>query len=109
MDGLLRACFSLRVAGAKIIYVDGSFSTKKAAPGDWDGCYHAQEIDASKIDPVLLDFSNERAAQKAKYHGEVFPADWAATSLGEPYLTFFQSTKNGRPKGIVAIDLGTLP
>jgi hypothetical protein len=107
--GLLAACHALKAAGVTYVYIDGSFSTKKANPGDWDACYDAANVDPSKLDPVLLDFTNERAAQKAKYKGEMFPASDDATGLGEPYLTFFQHNKEGKPKGIVALDLGTLP
>jgi hypothetical protein len=58
---------------------------------------------------VLLDFSNKRAAQKAKYSGELFPAT-APVGPGARFLDFFQQDKaTGEPKGIVAIDLGGLP
>lgn len=109
MEGLLRACQALKSAGVDTVFVDGSFATKKPNPSDWDGCYLSKGVDPSKIDPVLLEFSNEREAQKKKYLGEVFPAEMDATGFGEPYLSFFQQTKEGKPKGIVAIDLGTLP
>jgi len=109
MAGLLEACRALKQAGATKVYVDGSFASKKAKPGDWDACFEAKGIDSKKLDPVLLDYSNERAAQKAKYLGEMFFAEVAASSIGEPYLSFFQHTKDGKPKGIVLIDLGTLP
>ena len=109
MAGLLAACRALRDAGATKVYVDGSFASKKANPGDWDACFETKGIDSKKLDPVFLDHSNERAAQKAKYLGEMFFAEHAATLLGEPYLSFLQHTKDGKPKGIVLIDLGTLP
>jgi hypothetical protein len=109
MKGLLDACYSLRVAGVKELFVDGSFVTKKANPSDWDACFFAKGIDPNDLDPVFFDFKNDRAAQKAKFQGEVFPAENDATGLGEPYLSFFQHTKDGKSKGIVAIDLGTLP
>lgn len=65
-------------------------------------------VDPERLDPILLDFSNGRAAMKSKYLGELFPA----TSSAEPgvlFRDFFQSDRNGVPKGIVRIDLGTLP
>lgn len=109
MAGLLEACRALRYAGATKVYVDGSFVSKKANPGDWDACFETRGVDSKKLDPVLLDFDDDRAAQKAKYLGEMFFAEHAANLLGEPYLSFFQHTKDGKPKGIVLIDLGTLP
>ncbi|MCX5493487.1 hypothetical protein OSH11_02095 [Kaistia dalseonensis] len=109
MGGLLAACRALALAGVTRVYVDGSFATKKANPGDWDACFEIARVDPTKLDSVFFDFSNERAAQKAKYLGEMFFAEGKATLLGEPYLSFFQHTKDGKPKGIVVIDLGTLP
>ena len=49
-------------------------------------------------------------AQKRKYGGELFPADWPADAHGTSFLHFFQRDRvTGRPKGIIAIDLGGLP
>lgn len=107
--GLLKACISLRAAGVQCLYLDGSFVTAKRNPGDWDACYSGKGVDSSKIDPVLLDYTDRRSAQKRKYLGEVFIAETDASGLGEPYLTFFQKDKTGRAKGLLCIDLGTLP
>lgn len=110
LAGLKEACINLQQAGAKYVFIDGSFSTAKKRPGDWDCCYTAAGVDASKLDPVFKDFSNEREAQKVKYGGEMFIA--SATSgglLGPPFVDFFQKDKGtGKPKGIVRLDLGTL-
>jgi hypothetical protein len=109
LDGLHRALEALRTAGCQRTYVDGSFVTAKDVPGDFDACWETQGVDAGKLDPVLLDFSNKRAAQKAKYGGELFPAT-ASAGPGARFLDFFQRDKaTGEPKGIVAIDLGGLP
>jgi hypothetical protein len=92
------------------LYLNGSFATAKAVPGDFDGCWDAAGVDAALLDPVLLDFRNRRAAQKAKYGGELFIASLPATPAGTVFLDFFQRDKaTGDPKGIVAIDLGGLP
>ena len=110
LAGLRLACLALRAAGVSHLYLDGSFVSAKRNPGDWDACYIGKGVDGSKMDPVLLDYSNSRAAQKAKYQGEVFVAEAAATILGQPYLDFFQTDKNtGRRKGLVCLDLGSLP
>jgi hypothetical protein len=69
LDGLLRALRSLRRAGCRLAYVNGSFVTAKQTPGDFDGCWDAQGVDPDALDPVLLDFTNRRAAQKAKFGG----------------------------------------
>lgn len=108
--GLKAACLNLRQAGATYVYIDGSFSTGKKQPGDWDCCYTAVGVDASKLDPVLKDYSNKRAAQKQKYGGEIFIANASSSGpFGPPYLDFFQKDKGtGKPKGIVRLDLGTI-
>ena len=110
LDGLRRACEQLRSAGCRRVYVDGSFATAKEVPGDFDGCWEAGGVDASALDPVLLDFSSKRARQKAKYGGELFIANSLAGPTGARFLEFFQRDKaTGKPKGIIAIDLGGLP
>lgn len=110
LDGLYRALQALRAAGCERVYIDGSFVTAKAMPGDFDGCWEAQGVDASALDPVLLDFTAQRTAQKAKYGGELFIANAPAARAGTAFLDFFQTDKmTGERKGIVAIDLGDLP
>lgn len=109
MLGLRRALECLRGAGCRFAYIDGSFVTAKDVPGDFDGCWDTDNVDGSKLDPVLLRFDNRRAAQKAKYLGELFPAQVQDTTTGLTFIEFFQLDKDtGRPKGIVALDLGRL-
>jgi len=60
--------------------------------------------------PALLDFSRSRAPQKAKFLGELFPADAPEGVTGRTFLEFFQIDKRtGNPKGILAIDLRHFP
>lgn len=107
LDGLRQAIESLRAAGCRSVYLDGSFVTDKALPGDFDACWEAGGVDPALLDPVLLDFSHRRAAQKARFGGELFPAQVAAEPGGTSYLDFFQQDgRTGRLKGIVAIDIG---
>lgn len=109
LDGLLRALKALKAAGCQRAYINGSFATAKDVPGDFDGCWEAQGVDPSALDPVLLDLSNRRAAQKAKYGGEFFVTAGPATPAGTAFLDFFQQDKaTGDAKGILAIDLGGL-
>jgi hypothetical protein len=109
-DGLRRALDALRAAGCKRVFVDGSFVTAKEHPGDFDACWDARGVDPRALDPVLLDFTQQRAAQKAKFGGELFIANTAATPAGTVFLDFFQIDKaTGDSKGIIAINLGGLP
>lgn len=58
------------------------------------------------LDPVFLDFSHARAAQKARFLGEFFPADLPEGLTGKTFLDFFQTDKDtGATKGIVALNL----
>ena len=108
--GLEAALGALRAAGCPRVYIDGSFVTTKEAPGDFDACWEVEAVDLARLDPVLLTFANRRQAQKQKFGGELFPADWAADAHGTNFLNFFQRDRDtGQSKGIIAIDLGGLP
>jgi hypothetical protein len=97
----------LRAAGCKALYVDGSFVTSKERPNDFDACWSGFDVDGDLLDPVLLEFSDNRAAQKAKFGGELFPAEWVEGGSGKSFLEFFQAERETeRPKGIVGIRLG---
>lgn len=106
LKGLRKAIESLKKAGCKVVYIDGSFVTKKQNPNDYDGCWEIDNVDPSKIDPILLKFDNQRTSQKAKYLGELFPAQFRASITGKTYLEFFQVDKDtGNNKGIIVIKL----
>lgn len=110
IGGLAQALLSLRRAGCRVVYLDGSFVTDKDIPNDYDGCWDVGGVDPSLLDPVLLQFDNWRAAQKAKFGGELFPAQGTEGGTGRVWLDFFQVDKDtGSAKGVVAIDLGSLP
>lgn len=113
LAGLRAALDALRVAGCRRVYINGSFVSAKEAPDDFDGCWEVTGVDIDlldRIEPVLLTFERRRAAQKAKFGGEMFPAEGSADPFGTRFLEFFQRDKNtGEPKAIVAIELGGLP
>ena len=108
-DGIRRAAESLKEANCRTLYLNVSFVTSKNHPGDFDGCWDPDGVDPRKLDPVLLTFGNRRAAQKTKYHGELFISSSTADG-GMTFLDFFQRDKaTGNPKGIIGIDLEGLP
>jgi hypothetical protein len=113
LEGLLTALTMLRSAGCQVVHIDGSFVTAKAEPDDYDGLWDAAGVIAAKLDPVLLDLTDLRAGrlkQKVKYRGEFIPVQAAEDKLGITYLEFFQICKvSGAPKGIIRIELSTLP
>ena len=107
LDGLEMASDNLRRAGCRTVYIDGSFVTSKEVPNDFDACWEEAGVEPELLDPVLLQFDAGRAAQKARYLGELFPASLGATVEGMSFLEFFQTDREtGGSKGIVAVDLG---
>lgn len=109
VKGLAAAIVPLRQAGCQRIYIDGSFVTRKIVPNDFDATWEPSGVDLlmlMRLEPLFFDFANFRAAQKAKFYGEFFPASASADPAGRTFLEFFQIDKNtGNPKGIVALDL----
>jgi hypothetical protein len=88
LAGFKAALDTLRQAGCERAYVDGSFVTNKAVPNDFDACWEMVGVDfdlLDRLDSVLLDWSNRRAAQKAKFGGELFIAESAADPWGTPH------------------------
>ena len=108
LDGLLAALRNLRRAGCISALIDGSFVTAKRFPGDYDGTWDPSGVDPALVDPVLLTFENKRAAMKAKYLGELFPANGCAAP-GVAFAEFFQRDRDGVAKGVVRLGLRELP
>jgi hypothetical protein len=107
--GLKAALDSLTLAGCTAVYIDGSFVTRKAEPNDFDGCWSGVGVDPTKLDPALLDFTNDRRAMKEKYGGELFVAETPADLEGRTFLDFFQAEIRRETrirKGIIGIRLG---
>lgn len=107
MRGLKKAVSNLRIAGCKRIFIDGSFTTSKSIPNDYDACWEISGVNPTIVDPVLIDFSDpNRLLQKQLYRGDIFPARQIESSCGRVFLEFFQIDKsNGNAKGIIAINL----
>lgn len=106
LQGLEAAARNLKSAGCKRIFINGSFVTSKERPNDFDALWDIDGVDPEKLDPVLLDFSARRAAQKEKYFGEFFPAQMIETGTGRLFLDFFQIDKEtAKRKGIVEINV----
>jgi hypothetical protein len=109
LEGLEAALAPLRQAGCGRIYVNGSFVTGKDEPGDIDIAWEPAGVDIDRLlelEPVFGDFADHRAAQKAKFGCEFFPASLSADLAGNTFLEFFQTDKHtGEAKGIIALDL----
>lgn len=104
--GLVKALKSLRSAGCQTIYLDGSYITSKSFPGDFDACWDPTGVDGNKLNPVFLDFRNQRAAQKAAFQGEFFPSSMMCLDVGQTFVDFFQRDRfTGSNKGIICVSL----
>lgn len=109
MKGLKLAMMHLKAANCRMIYINGSFITNKEKPGDFDACWEENGVDVNELNllaPTLYNFALRRSEQKAKYKGEIFPANYPANDSATPYIDFFQfDTRRNIGKGIIAIDL----
>jgi hypothetical protein len=104
LAGLADASVALAGAGCTRIWLDGSFVTTTDIPGDYDACWDWQGVDQQALDPVLLNYSpSGRATIKAKYLGDVL-INVVEGSSGLAFVDFFQISRDGKPKGIVAFD-----
>ena len=109
-DGLIDGVRSLLTAGCSRIFLDGSYVTGKPNPQDFDACWDPTDVDSRKLDPVFLDFSNQRATQKARFKGEFFPSSMTCNDVGQSFVEFFQMDRySGHKKGIVIVELHTDP
>ena len=107
LQGLRQAALSLKRAGCRRLWIDGSFVTNERLPGDWDGCWDSVGVDLTKLDSVLKDLSPVgRRRMKAKYMTDLFPASVVEEGSGLLFVNFFQVHKaTGEPKGILLLDL----
>ena len=109
IKGLKRASIDLGSCGCGVIYVDGSFVTKKLIPNDIDVCWDRSGVDLYRLEivhPVFIDdYTPGRQKQKAKYGCEFFMAQWIDRGSGKPFLDLFRQDRDGNPKGILAINI----
>jgi hypothetical protein len=106
LTGLVEALRLLRAAGCRRVYINGSFVTSKERPNDIDVCWDIEGVDPDALDPVFFDFDDGRAAQKARFGAEFFPAQVPEGVTGRTFLEFFQvDRQTGEPKGIIELRL----
>jgi hypothetical protein len=74
LAGFRQGCEELRKAGCLLVYLDGSFVTRKEHAGDFDACWDIQNVDDEKLDPVFWDFSRWTCGAEASVSGRVFPS-----------------------------------
>ena len=98
LQGIELVALELRAARCRAVWLDGSFVTTKEEPADYD----LASTEISRLDPSLRTL-RDRTAMKERYGGDSLPTD-----AGMPFVKFFQTDRDGRPKGIVQIDLESL-
>ena len=91
--GLEAVLYLLGTANCQRVYLGGSFISSKEYPNDFDGCYDDMSIDYDLLDPI---FDEELTAQQDRFGGELLAAP--------SFQGFFQTDRDGNPRGIVAID-----
>jgi hypothetical protein len=106
ISGLERALRMMNHCGVERVYIDGSFVTEKPRPGDIDGCYDVERsTELQAMCPIWPPTPANRGLSKAQFGVELFPADTIEGGSGQPFLRFFQSDRQGGPKGVVLIEL----
>jgi hypothetical protein len=113
IEGLQKLIRILRTAGCPVIFIDGSFVTKKPDPGDIDCCWYRSETiqrNLGQRNPLLLEGTpTARERQKILYSCEVFPHDAVERDSRLSFLNYFQKDKRGKPKGIIVISTEEIP
>lgn len=79
--------------------------TAKDEPADFDACWDTEGVDLDALEPILMEFSHSRAAQKARFGGELFP-NVTEEGSGLVFADFFQGERDGGRKGIVVLQIG---
>lgn len=111
MKGLKEAMQLLKVAHVSKVFVDGSFTTDKEEPNDIDGCWSSVGVDETKLDhrfwdfDSIEDFERNRMEIKKEFGIDFFIAEVIEDGSGKPFPDFFQTNRDGEPKGIIQINL----
>jgi hypothetical protein len=99
--GLMRLAKHLKSVGCNTLYLNGSFITDKAEPGDYDSVWEYEGV-SNTIDPLLRNGWDLKEI-KRKYLGDVFCR--MPEIMGKDHVEFFQMDRDRVPKGIIRIDL----
>lgn len=114
VSGLRTAIKQFEQVGVQRVYVDGSFTSDKEEPNDIDGCWVTQGVDENKLHLLdrdfwefvsVAEFNKCRDEIKRKYGLDFYIAEWNEGSTGKPFPEFFQTNRDGEPKGIIQINL----
>jgi hypothetical protein len=87
--GLAAALRKLAIAGCRKVLIGGSFVTIKEYPNDFDGWYESFGLNLDLLDPLFLE---DVESQMEVFGGTLFDPP--------SYEGFFQTDREGRPKGL---------
>jgi hypothetical protein len=91
--GLAAALRKLAIAGCRRVVIGGSFVTSKEYPNDFDGWYESFGLDLDILDALFLE---DVESQMEVFGGTLFSPP--------SYEGFFQTDREGRPKGVIVLD-----
>ena len=96
-----RGIENLFAAGANWVAIDGSFTTNEPYPNDVDGVWEPGEaLDMDILDPVF--FMGSDSEMKKRYGLDLY-IDVLESATGEPFLSYFQTTRDGDKKGLLVL------
>ena len=106
-EGMESMLQHLRDVGCKFVKIDGSFVTSKSIPNDFDGTWDPEGVDVTKLDPIIG--VEDKNLMIEKYNGELYSQDAIESWSGKTFDKFFQMDRLEKTKGIVKINLESLP
>lgn len=111
MKGLKGAVALLKQGGVPKVFVDGSFVSDKEEPNDIDGCWSSEGAIPEVLDSRFWDFKDEtefrrnQESLKKEFGIDFFIAEIIEGGSGKPFPEFFQTNRDGEPKGIIEVNL----
>jgi Family of unknown function (DUF6932) len=93
--------------GCEVVFIDGSFVSKKKYPEDIDLCFEISNIDAGKLEREFPEFFdlNEMGRIHRDLHCHIFTFDKKHTRL----FDMLSEDREGNAKGFVKLNLKDLP
>lgn len=105
LAGLERALALLAEVGCRRVWLDGSFVTASASPGDIDLAWDSAGVERREVlrrEPCLDPVFPDRAAQRSRFGGDFFAVSGSPT-IG--IVAAFQRDRRRRAKGVILLTL----
>lgn len=102
-EDIKRLAKELKHAGCEILYIDGSFITRKEKPGDYDACWEPFVKKNMPANTLLLEDSTfANTWRKERFSGDIFPR---FGGYGDRVEKWQLDSRTNKQKGIIFIDL----